>query len=116
MTVAGAIVARRRGRIPQDSFRLGRWAWPASLGAAAYLALILLDIVLPGSDGVTVCRQLKDDPSTAAVPVALVSAYPELAGYQAAAHADAVLSCPFDLDAFLALVTLFAGTPTPHPN
>jgi len=57
MTVAGAIVARRRGRIPQDSFRLGRWAWPASLGAAAYLALILLDIVYPS--GVTSPRAVQ---------------------------------------------------------
>jgi amino acid transporter len=56
MTVAGAIVARRRGWIPQGSFRLGRWAWPVSLGAAAYLALILLDIVYPS--GVTSPRAL----------------------------------------------------------
>ncbi|HEU5331169.1 MAG TPA: APC family permease [Actinocrinis sp.] len=56
MTVLGAIVARRRGWIPQGSFRLGRWAWPVSVGAAVYLALILLDIVYPS--GVTSPRAL----------------------------------------------------------
>ena len=56
MTVVGAIVARRRGWIPEGSFRLGRWAWPVSLAAAAYLALILVDIVYPS--GVTSPRAL----------------------------------------------------------
>src|SRR5687767_8103830 len=36
--------------------------------------LILLDIVLPQMDGITVCRMLKSDPSTAGVPLYMLTA------------------------------------------
>jgi amino acid transporter len=47
LTVVGAIVARRRGWVPEGPFRLGRWAWPTTIGAAAYLGLMLLNVVAP---------------------------------------------------------------------
>jgi CheY-like chemotaxis protein len=37
--------------------------------------LILLDIQLPGMDGLTLVRQLKDNPETAAIPVVGLSAH-----------------------------------------
>lgn len=36
--------------------------------------LVLLDVMLPGVDGVEVCRQLKRDPITRAIPVMMVTA------------------------------------------
>lgn len=36
--------------------------------------LVLLDLMLPGLDGVDVCRRLKEDPLTRAVPVIMVTA------------------------------------------
>jgi two-component system phosphate regulon response regulator PhoB len=36
--------------------------------------LIVLDLALPGVDGLTVCRRLKDDAQTRAIPVLIVSA------------------------------------------
>jgi two-component system, OmpR family, alkaline phosphatase synthesis response regulator PhoP len=36
--------------------------------------LILLDLMLPGLDGLDVCRQLSRDPSTAAIPVVMLTA------------------------------------------
>ncbi len=47
LTVIGAIVARSRGWIPAGPFQLGRWAWPTTIGAAAYLGLMLLNVVAP---------------------------------------------------------------------
>jgi amino acid transporter len=47
LTVIGSMVARSRGWIPEGAFRLGRWAWPVSIVAAAYLALMLLNILAP---------------------------------------------------------------------
>lgn len=35
--------------------------------------LVLLDIVMPGQDGFTTCRQLKKNPETSSIPVVLVS-------------------------------------------
>jgi amino acid transporter len=47
LTVIGAIVARSRGWIAEGSFRLGRWGWAVCIIAGAYLALMLLNVVVP---------------------------------------------------------------------
>ena len=39
------------------------------------IELILLDVVMPDMDGITLCRELKADPRTAPVPVILVSGF-----------------------------------------
>ena len=36
--------------------------------------LVVLDLMLPGMDGVEVCRQVKNDPLTRAIPVIMVTA------------------------------------------
>jgi amino acid transporter len=47
LTVIAAIIARARGWIPEGSFRLGRWGWPVTIIAVAYLGLMLINIALP---------------------------------------------------------------------
>jgi amino acid transporter len=47
LTVIAAIIARARGWVPEGSFQLGRWGWAVTIAAAAYLGLMLINIVLP---------------------------------------------------------------------
>jgi len=37
-------------------------------------ALVLLDLMLPGLNGLEICRSLKKDPQTAAIPIMMVTA------------------------------------------
>lgn len=61
-----------------------------ALVAPAAPHVILLDVMMPGMDGFEVCRRLKDDPATAAIPVLLVTALQErddrLRGIEAGAN------------------------------
>jgi amino acid transporter len=56
LTVIAAIVARSRGWVPEGTFRLGRWGWTVTIIAAAYLGLMLLNVVVPS--GLTSGRAL----------------------------------------------------------
>jgi len=59
------------------------------LAARMKPALILLDILLPGMDGLEICRRLKADPATAGVPVIFLTGQSGsgqiLAGFEAGA-------------------------------
>jgi len=59
--------------------------------------LILLDIVLPGMDGITVCRLLKSDPFTSRVPIYMLTAKAKAADVESAkrAGADGYINKPF---------------------
>lgn len=59
--------------------------------------LILLDMQMPGMDGVTVSRALRRDPRTAHIPIVVMTAQhaPEHMAVQA--QADDLLPKPFDL-------------------
>jgi twitching motility two-component system response regulator PilH len=62
------------------------------------LALILLDIMMPGKNGFQVCRQLKADERTKHVPVVIVSArdQPPDKFWGLRQGADEYLTKPFD--------------------
>jgi amino acid transporter len=47
LTVIAAIVARARGWVPEGAFTLGKWGWTVTIVAAAYLGLMLLNVVVP---------------------------------------------------------------------
>ncbi len=68
--------------------------------------LILLDLMLPGIDGLEVCRQLKDDERAAAIPVMMLTAKGEeediIAGFEAGA--DDYITKPFRPKVLLARV------------
>lgn len=60
--------------------------------------LILLDVMMPGLDGITVCRMLKEREETALVPIIMVTAKTTVGDVEAAfaAHADDYISKPFE--------------------
>lgn len=76
------------------------------LAADAHPDLVLLDAVLPGMDGFEVCRRLRADLSTAAMPVVMIGGFNDHASRVTAieAGADNVVSKPIDPAEFRALV------------
>jgi CheY-like chemotaxis protein len=74
--------------------------------AAVRPDLILLDLMMPGMDGYTVCRTLQAEPTTQAIPVIFLTASsdPGLNRQAYAAGAMACLTKPFRREALLAVV------------
>lgn len=68
--------------------------------------LILMDIDLPGLDGIAATRQLKNLPQTAGVPVIAISASAMVRDIDRASEVafDAYVTKPFSLDEFTALM------------
>jgi CheY-like chemotaxis protein len=75
-------------------------------GQARAPQLLLLDVVMPGLDGVELTAKLKATPSTAAIPILIVSASAQRRDFELAqgAGADGYLTKPFDPDELLAEV------------
>jgi CheY-like chemotaxis protein len=73
--------------------------------------LIILDMRLPGADGLEICRQLKADPATAAVPVLAVTVRCTDDDVRQAVEAGCAgcLGKPFDLDALTETVDRLLG-------
>ncbi len=81
------------------------------LARAAQPAVILLDMMMPGADGLATCKQLKRDPLLRDIPVIGVTAsddlkYPEQA-FRAGAHL--FLAKPFGAEGLLHVVKLAAS-------
>lgn len=72
------------------------------------VALVLVDIAMPSIDGIELCRRIKAEPSTRAVPVVILSARPSLKAEteSLAAGAELFLRKPFDNDELVRLVRL----------
>jgi diguanylate cyclase (GGDEF)-like protein len=68
--------------------------------------LVILDLMLPGVDGVEVCRQLREDPRTASVGIIMLTSrtLPNDRVFGLDAGADDYIDKPFDLAELLARV------------
>ena len=64
--------------------------------------LVLSDVMMPLMDGIELCRRLKADADTRAIPVILMSAMGERLAR--GSQADAFIAKPFDLEVMEALV------------
>lgn len=67
------------------------------------LDVIVLDVFMPGTDGIELCRCLKANPATRGIEVVLASVdmTPELVALARAAGAEAAISKPFKLPALI---------------
>ncbi len=94
----------------------------SALGAAEMVRglrphVILLDLGLPLRSGASLLTELKDDPSTADVPVVVVSAMVEVLSAERRGRADAVVAKPFSPEALLdAIAAVARPRPVNEPN
>ena len=78
--------------------------------------LILMDVQLPGQDGLSLTRQLKTDPAMAAIPIVALTAH-AMSGDRATAlgaGCAGYISKPIDTRTFGAQVRRYLGTEVPH--
>jgi len=77
-----------------------------AVGAAPSTQLLMLDVVMPGIDGVELTARLKATPATAEIPILIVSASAQRRDFELArgAGADGYLTKPFAPDELLAEV------------
>jgi len=110
MSTPLVLIAEDEPRLAQAlAFMLQQEGWEAlvaSDGPAAlrlveetHPALLLLDLDLPEMDGLTVCRAIRANPTTAALPIFVLTALGQREHERAAlaAGADAYLRKPFPL-------------------
>jgi two-component system, OmpR family, phosphate regulon response regulator PhoB len=78
--------------------------------------LILMDVVLPKLDGVSVCRILKSDPATSGVPLYMLTAKAKKADMESAtlAGADGYIQKPFKGTELMALVDRLRAAAAAH--
>ena len=69
--------------------------------------VIVMDIMMPGIDGIDVCARIRGDPATASIPVVLFSALSSTADVERARMAGAqhLVTKPFNLVGLAAVVT-----------
>ena len=79
---------------------------------------VLLDLMLPGLDGLELCRRVKNDPNLRAIPVIMVTAKGEVddvvAGLEAGA--DDYIAKPFRPRELVARVKAVNGTDSPSSS
>lgn len=66
--------------------------------------VILLDILMPGMDGIEVSRRLRANPATAKIPIVVMSAHDRLRSASTSMAVDDRLSKPFELNDLYATV------------
>ncbi len=66
--------------------------------------LILLDVLISGNDGRTICKQLKSQEETKHIPIIMFSAHPSAAATIADYGANDFIAKPFDVNDLLAKV------------
>lgn len=87
----------------------GSGAQAPALARQTHPRLVLLDIHMPGMNGVEVCQQLRAHPRTAGIPIIAFSAGYNLRANLSRMAADDWLSKPFDADELLMRIQKWGG-------
>ena len=68
--------------------------------------LVLLDIMMPSVNGYQVCRELKENPDTASIPILMLTAKSQESDkfWGMEAGADDYMTKPFDMDELIAKI------------
>ena len=79
------------------------------------VALVILDIMMPGMDGVEACRQIRSNPAISAIPIVMCSALSADEDVRRARDAGAshMICKPFNLVGLGAVVRSFLGVVEP---
>lgn len=72
--------------------------------------IIIMDMLLSGSDGCEVCKELKMDTAFASIPVIMISAHPQAEAECLAAGADFFIEKPFEMNDLLQTVAGVVNT------
>lgn len=67
--------------------------------------IIIMDMLLSGSDGCEICKELKAEPLLALIPVIMISAHPQAKTQCLQAGADFFIEKPFEMNDFLQTLT-----------
>ena len=67
--------------------------------------LVILDMLIAGTNGTDVCRSIRSNPLSAGVPVLMISALPDARKVCIDAGADDFISKPFEMKELLAKVS-----------
>jgi two-component system alkaline phosphatase synthesis response regulator PhoP len=80
--------------------------------------LIIMDILMPGMDGLTACSQLKADPTTAKIPVLVLTIidYDLNRRFAENLGADGYITKPFTHDQLKQTVARYLKKPAPEPG
>ena len=66
--------------------------------------LLIMDMLLSGTNGIDLCRDLKSNSNTAHLPVIMISAHPNAKEICMQAGADEFISKPFDMQEILSKI------------
>ena len=72
--------------------------------------LIILDVLLSGKDGRTICKKLKSAKRTKNIPIIMISAHPDADKSTKEVGADDFLAKPFEMDDLLIKVAKYVNT------
>jgi CheY-like chemotaxis protein len=80
-----------------------------TLASATQPDVILIDMMLPGVDGVAATHMLRDQPRTRAIPIIAMSASTQLLRQAQRLPINDAIAKPFDLDILLGVVSAQLG-------